>query len=593
MLSRRAILWGSIVVSLVAHGLLVAYSDRLALFDVDSARTRAWQTFRVDLKQYTPPPAPVVEPSAGGGKAGEAAARAASLEELLARETELLKPAEDAQAADAEVPQLAERVAKESIEREHNLAPDEETLNRIDSKVIEIAQNEARQDIEVPRKLARPSAPRVLAENELPTFGGDGAVQDETLALPATGPSAFSSEPVEGQPPVAEASAMQAAAAPDRPEEKLILPMERDAPEVPAEQLAARAPLSQELRAQNPYEFFDDLVDIQVESYVPKDEQEGYFRLRISPKKGGNVQVLPKDVTFVVDASNSIVQRKLDASVEGLKKALDLLRPDDLFNVVVFRDSPKYFQADRVPATKENKAAAIAFINGLKSFGQTDIFSAIRPVVNVPARDGIPGMVLVVTDGRPTAGLRDGRMIINSLTEENSKRNPIYAFSGGQTVNRYLLDLLAYRNKGESYVSGQIEAMGKDLPTFFRQLNDPILMDLRADYGNVDDANLFPRELPDFFRGRAVTVYGRFDPKKDGEMTMRLVGKAATKQKELVFKTDLKQARGGDEEIARAWAFRKVYYLIGEIVRAGETPERTSELRELCRRYNIKTVYDE
>jgi hypothetical protein len=589
--SRRAILGFSIALSIVLHGALVLISDRITMFNIASVRARSWDTFRVDLKQDIPPAPDVAEPSAPGAPPGEAS-RPASIEELLQRETELLKPAEDALKATVEVPQLAERISTEPIEREHNLAPDAQTLDRIDSKVIEIAQNIARQDIEVTRKLARPSAPRVLAPDELPTFGDTGGAPNDTLALPATGPSFFSSEPVEGQAPVSEADAMQAVATPDKPLESLILP-EQDLPELPAEIAVARAPLNQELRAENTSEFFDDLVDIQVESYLPPNEEEGFFRLRISPKKNGDVQILPKDVTFVIDASNSIIQRKLDASVQGIKKTLELLRPDDLFNIVVFRDTPKYFQPDRVPASKENKAAALTFLSGLKSFGETDIFSAIRPVVNAPTRDGIPGVVLVVTDGRPTAGLRDGRMIINSLTEENAERNPIYAFSGGNTVNRYLLDLLAYRNKGESYVSGEVNAMGKDLPTFFRQLNDPLLMDLRADYGNVDAANLFPKELPDFFRGRAVTIYGRFHPKKDGDLTMRLVGRAATKRKELVFKTDLTKARGGDEEIARGWAFRKVYYLIGEIVRVGETPERIAQLRELSRRYNIKTVYDE
>jgi hypothetical protein len=588
--SRRRVLWSCVAASLVAHGLLVLFSDRVPILRMSAAPSRAWDTFRVDLKEYVPPPPPVAEPGAAPGAAGETS-RPATLQELLDRETELLKPAEDAVVASVDVPQLAERISEEPVQREHNLRPSEQVLERIDAKVIEIAQDVARQDIEVPRRLARPSAPRVLAEGEMPTFGGAVDEALDTLALPATGPSAFSSEPA-GEAPVSEQAALEAVVVPDRPEEHLLLP-EQDLPELPAEHAVARAPLAQELRAENPYEFFDDLVDIQVESYVPPGGGEGYFRLRISPKKGGNVQVLPKDVTFVVDASNSIAQRKLNVTADGLKKALDLLRSDDLFNVVIFRDSPKYFQPTRVPATKENKQAAVNFLSGLESFGQTDVFSAIRPVIEQPTRDGIPGMTLVVTDGRPTTGLRDSRMIINNLTAENLERNPIFAFSGGRTVNRYLLDLLAYRNKGESFVSNEVDAMGKDLPAFFRQLNDPLLMDLRADYGSVDEDNVFPRELPDFFRGRAVTVYGRFTPDKDGEFTMRLVGRAGSKKKELVFKSDLKKARSGDEEIARNWAFRKVYHLIGEMVRVGETPELVSQLQELSRRYNIRTVYNE
>ena len=49
----------------------------------------------------------------------------------------------------------------------------------------------------------------------------------------------------------------------------------------------------------------------------------------------------------------------------------------------------------------------------------------------------------------------------------------------------------------------------------------------------------------------------------------------------------------GDRDIARNWAFRKIYYLIGEMTRVGETPELLTELRTLAHQYNIRTSYDE
>lgn len=586
---RRVLLVFSVVASVVIHALIIAYSDRVAILSVSSAPAREWEAFRVDLKLESPPP-PAVEAVAARGEPGEASSPV-TIDQLLRRETELLKPSESLLASNVDVPQLAERLARESLQREHNLRQDPETLERVDAKVIEIAQETARQDIEVSRRLARPSAPRVLGENEFPTLGGAEGAFKEVLALLPSGASTFGSEPV-AQAPVSEAAAAQAAAAPDAPGEHLVLP-ERGLPELPAEEAVARAPLAEDLRAQNPYEFIDDLVDIQVDSYIPPGNGEGFFRLRIAPKKGGNVQILPKDVTFVIDASNSIAQRKLDVTVKGVRRALELLRLDDRFNIVVFRDTPKYFQPGLVPASRENKAAALEFLKDLQSFGQTDVFNAIRPVVSAPTREGYPGLVFVVTDGRPTTGLRDSRYIINGLTEENRERNPVYAYSGGRTANRYLLDLLAYRNKGESYISPEVDAIEKDLPVFFEQLNDPLLMDLRADYGSIDETGIFPKELPDFFRGRAVTVYGRFNPKQDTELAMRLVGRAGSREKELVFKADLAKARTGDADIARNWAFRKVYYLIGEMVRAGETPDLMAELRELGRKHNIRTVYDE
>jgi Ca-activated chloride channel family protein len=183
-------------------------------------------------------------------------------------------------------------------------------------------------------------------------------------------------------------------------------------------------------------------------------------------------------------------------------------------------------------------------------------------------------------------------MIINGLTADNNLRNSIFAFGGGKTVDRYLLDLLAYRNKGEAEVVKNIEDIDDDLPKFFQRLSDPLLVDLNADFGRINEAKVFPSVLPDFYRGQPVTVYGRFDPKKDREFFMRLSGRAADRKKELIFRTDLREAAGADREIARSWAFQKAYHLIGEISRQGETPELLGQLQELSQKYNIRTSYN-
>ena len=207
-------------------------------------------------------------------------------------------------------------------------------------------------------------------------------------------------------------------------------------------------------------------------------------------------------------------------------------------------------------------------------------------------RPGLPKIVVLVSDGRPTAGVRDSRLLINALTQQNTHRNTVLAYGGGRTVNQPLLDLLAYRNKGEAYVSASIDAISDELPAFLGRSSDPLLVRLQADFGRIREDSIFPRELPDFFHGRATTVYGRFDPGADDRFSMRLTGIAGDARKELVFRADLREAETGDADIARRWAFERVYYLVGEIVRQGERPELVRQIRELSRRYNIATSYD-
>ena len=278
-------------------------------------------------------------------------------------------------------------------------------------------------------------------------------------------------------------------------------------------------------------------TDIELSTWRNPGEAEGYFRVRIVPKRGGSIPVLPKDVTFVIDASNSIPQHKLNTTVRGVREALRQLKPEDRFNVIAFRDSPQPFKADVVPASREHLAEAEAFIGSLQSRGETDVYKALQPVVQHQPRPGTPGVVLVLSDGRPTAGIRDGRVIINGLTADNRYGNGVYAFGGGRTVNRSLLDLLAYRNKGVTEVTGSIDSIAREFPRFFEMLRDPILVGLEADFGRIDESKVFPRSMPDFFQGQAVTLYGRYRPGEEEEFTLWLAGQAGEQKKEVIFRT--------------------------------------------------------
>jgi len=337
----------------------------------------------------------------------------------------------------------------------------------------------------------------------------------------------------------------------------------------------------------------DELVDIQISTIKDKKDGKGYFEIVVSIKKDVKTNVLPKDVTFVLDASSSITQRKLDLNVRGVSQALNLLQPTDRFNIVLFRDNPVFFSPQRRPATPEAIAEAQKFIRGLEAVGRTDVYAALSAVIADPPRTGVPGIILVLTDGRPTTGLQDSRSIINQVSDNNRNGNTIFAFGSGNTVNRYLMDLLAYRNRGDAKVEPRIERTSDAFLSFFEQLRDPVLIDIQTNYSQIDPSEVFPSAMPDFYLKWPVRVYGRFNPDRDKEVVMRISGRALDRRKELIFKARLDTAPAGDPGIPGKWAFAKAYYLINEIARVGERPELLRTLQELREQYGVKTVYSQ
>ncbi len=573
----------SFVTSLTAtcalFGGLFVLAPEIALLTVNAAAERVVEVFRVDLTKFEPVPRPVEERVSG-------LPRPASIQDLLEREAP--RPAPDfIQPAATPTPNVSERLASDPIGRTYDLAPNEAMIRTADIKIVEISQKQARAGIDIARRLVKPSPERTLIDGDLPTLRGP----DSGLA---TGPVAL--------PPVFRAITPEdlaggASASPERPpfEEgvlgfKGLEPAMAALPKLDFEAITPREIVRRQIETERPYAFIDDLVEVHLDTYVPPGEATGFFRVRIGPRKDREIAPLAKDVTFVIDASKSIMQRKLDLTSRGVEKCIESLRPDDRFNVVIFRETPTLFRPELSAASDETKAQAQAFVRELESRGETDVYAGIEPVIVTPPRSGLPGIVVAVTDGRSTTGAMSAREIINSLTATNTHRTSIYALGGGNSVDRYLLDLLAYRNKGESRVV-ELDRIDDELPKFFARLQDPIMVGLEADYGGLNEEEIFPRELPDFYRDQEVQVYGTFAPDADGEFVMRIAGKAGAGRKELVFKANLKDAVTTDDSIAKGWAFQKTYFLIGEASRIGDDPSLLAELRQLSEKFGVQTIY--
>lgn len=586
MVYRRLIFTLSLLAALGAYALLLWLAPHIQMIHARDRSRDIVARFRVQVSD-----AP--EPRSTAGLVDDVpVSRPGSVSDLLDRDVEELAPPPALPPAPATLP--PERLAQSVAPREYDLAPDADALARVDARILEITEAAARPNIEVARRLVRPGPDAALPEGSAAALRTPRADADAALGLPTdalarslladapAGPGITAPSPgSDPLPPLAGATQEPAALLPTLPE-------------LPAERLVAASPTERSVEAAreaHDYEFLDDLVDIQLETHEDPSEADGYFRLRILPRADRELTPLPKDVVFVVDASQSIPQHKLNTTARAVSRAIERLRPQDQFNVVAFKAGPSNFRDAPVSATDEQKSAARAFLRALESGGATDFHRALTPTLAQPFRAGLPAIVFVVSDGRPTTGLLDSRAIILSSTAENRLGHSIFGFGGGNTVNRYLLDLLAYQNRGAARVAANVAAIEADLPSFFAVLDDPLLVGLRTEFGRIDTREVYPRAVPDFYRARPITLYGRYARSAPGDFTMRLTGQALDQRKELLFRAALDTAARGDAQIAREWAFAKSYALIGEMAIDGETPARLDAIRQLGERYGVQTVY--
>jgi len=337
------------------------------------------------------------------------------------------------------------------------------------------------------------------------------------------------------------------------------------------------------------YESLDEFLDIRVQTYAdPKDSQK-YFMIKIFAKKDApGFKVMPKEILFLIDCSLSISPERLDEFKRGISASLKNLNKEDVFNIIAFRDKAFLFRPESVSASPGVIKQAENFVAGLTSNRTTDVYNAFEKIVSTkPART--PSNIILISDGRPTHGIVDSRELINSITRINNKVRPIFAYSGGSKVNRYLLDFISYQNRAWSQFVKERGKIHTGLADFYSKTKDPIFLNLRYRLNGLDEDTVFPKSLPDFYRNAEFTLYGTY--KDENDFSMQLLGDIDSETKELIFTRALKDAEKGPADIMKGYAFNRIYHLISRVTREGQNPKLLNEIQELSKRYGITTPY--
>lgn len=320
------------------------------------------------------------------------------------------------------------------------------------------------------------------------------------------------------------------------------------------------------------------------------DSRYGYCRIEVKRRTSDLLPVLAKDLLLVQDASASITEQKLYYCREGLLKALELLGPEDRFNVVEFRDVSRRCFADWAAADPDNLQRAREFVGGMISKGDTDIFGSLKELLALPRKAGRPLVAMVVSDGVPTVGMTDRSQIIEAFSQANLGALSVFTLGTYAGANAYLLDLLSYRNRGDTFI---VRSGRWDIPELIearvREVSRPVLSDVRFRFTGPVWCEAYPALTSNLYLDRPLVLVGRY-PRDARRLVFQATGRADDIECDMVFDIDLSQAAEGDKAIRMDWAWQKAYALIGEHSRTRKV-DVMGELRQLRKDYGIRIPY--
>ncbi|MGM0599506.1 MAG: VIT domain-containing protein [Candidatus Rifleibacteriota bacterium] len=324
----------------------------------------------------------------------------------------------------------------------------------------------------------------------------------------------------------------------------------------------------------------------------PEAEKDGYFVLMLSPQEIIDQQdIANRDIVFVMDTSGSMGGNKLKQTQEAFNFFVDKLNDEDRFGIVDFSSRVKTWKNELMPVTYENRIKARNYIKRLEARGGTNIYESIHKALDFFESDQERTQTIVfLTDGEASNGIRRTPRIVDDFTASNKLQVRTFTLGVGRGVNKKLLGQLAIENRGEAIYLEPGANLDKQLKGFYQSISTPLLVDLDLDFGNIEVSGIYPKELPNVYKGTQLIVTGRY--KNSGETQITLTGKLNSENKEFgINAAFLEQTDQQNRFVPAYWARAKANELLNQIKSYGEKPDLKEEVIRLSKKYQFATPY--
>ncbi len=248
---------------------------------------------------------------------------------------------------------------------------------------------------------------------------------------------------------------------------------------------------------------------------------------------------LPLCLALIIDRSGSMEGEPLAYVKQAANQLVDLLGPEDLLTIITFEDTVEVVMPLRRVVNKELIKQHIARIIAGRTTNLYDaLVSAGQQLATAPAQQYV-FRALLLTDGEPTAGIKDFSSIVNLVGDLKARGVTVSALGFGPEYNEELLAGVARRGGGNYYYITRPEL----IPEVFRRelqvlanvvaqnlklrIRVPRWVRVRQIYGHQPQFGERYAEisLPDLELGASLAVVAelQFDPHPEGPFRIAVV----------------------------------------------------------------------
>jgi len=342
------------------------------------------------------------------------------------------------------------------------------------------------------------------------------------------------------------------------------------------------------------YETERDNVDIQMLTYTPTAADSfgtsSFYALWITPPDTiEDEKIIPKDVIFTADVSSSMEGERMEQVKEALYNFLDLLNPQDRFNIITFGTFSEKFKPDLVNAEAQKIDEARNFVYHLFALGLTNINDALTESLQQSFGTESSNNLIFLTDGQPTWGETNTQTILDNTALLNTNNVRIFPFGVGEDVSHSFLGDLAAENHGYAKFITADDSIALIVNKHYRRISQPVLQNISLDFGGLSTLDQYPLVISDLYWGTQLLYTGLYE--NSGVFDVALTGDMRSEPFIYSESINFPGTAGGHRFVPRLWAKRKIDHILNLIALYGENEELIEQVIELSLRFQILTPY--
>lgn len=244
------------------------------------------------------------------------------------------------------------------------------------------------------------------------------------------------------------------------------------------------------------------------------DQGEGTFMAVITPGDDLEKITYGTDWMFVLDISGSMRGDKLRVLSQGVSQAIQALRPEDRFQVVLFDNQHKFLTKDWVHLSSPEGEAALSNVRSLTIGGGTNIFGALNAGYSRLDADR-PTAIILVSDGVANTGPHEYKDFINMAKAHDAR---LFTFVMGNGANERLLGDLASLSGGFAKSVSVQDEVGAHLMLARERMSHEAMHGVKF---NLKGASVVhPERLQSLYLGGQLVVFGRYRDSGPSQLTV-------------------------------------------------------------------------